>query len=699
MLPRVSPLHWLFLAAAALLAPIASDASQLLDQDGDGAPDFASVGDWDGNGQREAADIRAAIAALTDTGAKTVFVEAGTFLPGPSPAGTHGLIELPSLTTLRCAGTALTTLRGLAATVTTLHLSVVTNADHFGGNHDIAIESCQIDGGMPDAYDSSSWAAGSRMGVHLNRVTSGRVSSSFVHHTNHACLYTKSSTDIRFEDNVLEDCGGYGDQNSLNRKPAIYLYATGGIPTEGIVASGNIIARSGGGALNTRRDTASDVLRNVEFLDNVVDHSAAPWAVRPPEKCITVRGVDGLLARGNQCAHTASIYVSGSTGYYGAGGNADANRNITIEDQTLVDVEGDRGIVIGERVDGLSLRRVTVARTPVDQPCISWKTPLRGLVLEDVDVADCGGPGLVQTGPGSGAVASERVQLTRVGVDGADVVARGDAAYHSGIELQGVNDGLTLVDVQVQRFSLHGIRIGSVADALTGSTLLRVQVDGVASGYLGRFTSAALPACTPARDGEWAVVVDAAASGSCAAGGSAESRCRCTAGAWAPAASVSRYGVEVAGGANHDDVLADLTLTNLSDSYGLRVGGSIGNVQVSGLTARDDGIVTTLRQRGALLATANVAAGGLTCIGTAPGYPCFGVLTDTDGDGISDGSDNCPSLFNLSQADRDADGLGDACDAPPPPPSGSFACGLGGETLVPLAALGLLAARRRRALS
>ena len=30
--------------------------------------------------------------------------------------------------------------------------------------------------------------------------------------------------------------------------------------------------------------------------------------------------------------------------------------------------------------------------------------------------------------------------------------------------------------------------------------------------------------------------------------------------------------------------------------------------------------------------------------------------------GISDGSDNCPTVENASQADSDGDGVGDACD-------------------------------------
>ncbi|MBN1492504.1 MAG: thrombospondin type 3 repeat-containing protein [Phycisphaerae bacterium] len=38
-------------------------------------------------------------------------------------------------------------------------------------------------------------------------------------------------------------------------------------------------------------------------------------------------------------------------------------------------------------------------------------------------------------------------------------------------------------------------------------------------------------------------------------------------------------------------------------------------------------------------------------------------VTDSDADGIADGTDNCPSTSNADQADSDADGVGDACDA------------------------------------
>lgn len=71
-------------------------------------------------------------------------------------------------------------------------------------------------------------------------------------------------------------------------------------------------------------------------------------------------------------------------------------------------------------------------------------------------------------------------------------------------------------------------------------------------------------------------------------------------------------------------------------------------------------------------------------LNSAPGMPLFtGIPTasDSDGDGVADASDNCPTVFNPSmpltlsanqQLDADSDGLGDVCD--PCPLDGGNAC-------------------------
>jgi hypothetical protein len=43
-------------------------------------------------------------------------------------------------------------------------------------------------------------------------------------------------------------------------------------------------------------------------------------------------------------------------------------------------------------------------------------------------------------------------------------------------------------------------------------------------------------------------------------------------------------------------------------------------------------------------------------------------VTDTDGDGIADATDNCPLVANAAQTDTDGDGKGDACDVATPAP-------------------------------
>ena len=49
--------------------------------------------------------------------------------------------------------------------------------------------------------------------------------------------------------------------------------------------------------------------------------------------------------------------------------------------------------------------------------------------------------------------------------------------------------------------------------------------------------------------------------------------------------------------------------------------------------------------------------------------PLFYQYPDTDGDGVLDGADNCPYVYNPGQEDLDGDGTGDACDDFPNDPN------------------------------
>ena len=65
----------------------------------------------------------------------------------------------------------------------------------------------------------------------------------------------------------------------------------------------------------------------------------------------------------------------------------------------------------------------------------------------------------------------------------------------------------------------------------------------------------------------------------------------------------------------------------------------------------------------ALLVSAALVAAILASIAVTP--TAAAQVTDGDGDGIADGSDNCPDVPNPAQADWDRDGTGDLCDADP----------------------------------
>jgi len=68
-------------------------------------------------------------------------------------------------------------------------------------------------------------------------------------------------------------------------------------------------------------------------------------------------------------------------------------------------------------------------------------------------------------------------------------------------------------------------------------------------------------------------------------------------------------------------------------------------------------------------------AGGASCLSDEP---CLD-SGDSDGDGIQNAQDNCPTVSNASQVDGDGDGAGDACDGCPNDPAKTSpgACGCG----------------------
>jgi len=108
-------------------------------------------------------------------------------------------------------------------------------------------------------------------------------------------------------------------------------------------------------------------------------------------------------------------------------------------------------------------------------------------------------------------------------------------------------------------------------------------------------------------------------------------------------------------------------------SYHPLTGTSQSTALVSGAVAlllAHEPTLTTAQVRARLLAAVDVTtalSGRCTTSGSlnlAKLFPTGGAV-DSDGDGISDANDNCPSKVNADQADCDSDGIGNACDNTP----------------------------------
>jgi len=107
-------------------------------------------------------------------------------------------------------------------------------------------------------------------------------------------------------------------------------------------------------------------------------------------------------------------------------------------------------------------------------------------------------------------------------------------------------------------------------------------------------------------------------------------------------------------------------------AYHLLSGTSQSTALVSGAAAlllAHEPTLTAAMVRARLLAAVDVipalrgrcaTSGSLNLAKLFPGGPA-----DSDGDGVADTSDNCPSEVNPDQADCDGDGVGNACDATP----------------------------------
>jgi hypothetical protein len=107
------------------------------------------------------------------------------------------------------------------------------------------------------------------------------------------------------------------------------------------------------------------------------------------------------------------------------------------------------------------------------------------------------------------------------------------------------------------------------------------------------------------------------------------------------------------------DVVAAISGNVLRANGGNPISGELNTHRIGTLSVSATGAGSVIVS-GNLYVTASLAAANVTTGGTALATTVAGA--DSDGDGIPDVSDNCPTVSNASQADVDGDGVGDACD-------------------------------------
>lgn len=675
----------------------AGNAGKLEDRDDDGEPDYAVVGDWDGDGVLEIVDdIQAAIGLLTDDSDKLVLIGPGIFVAPISPVShPEGILAIPSQTTIEGSGPGMTLLRGYPATDVTSPQAVVANADGAGsGNHSITIRNLEIDGG--GSLPGVNYTAHQRMGVLFDRCNDCSVENTTIRDTLHTCLYTKNGHDVRFLGNTLERCGNMFGEGL--REPCIYLYASAGQTLDDVQVRNNTCDGSGAAALNTRRESTASTIQNVVFSGNSVQDTRTYAGSTQP--CVSITGVTGLDLIDTTCTRTGPVFIGGGGSYYSSGMSSGAVADLLVDGLQVNDVRGF-GLLILNHLENATLHDVRVYGSAPTSDCVYFENPQRNTIFDTFELQDCGRGGIFEgTSAPSGVESDEGLTFQNIEIDRVDS-NRSDGNSYAGLRFRAPARHLTLENVSIDDASGDGIewRDEVVDSTVHGVTILNVGMNGL---DLEAGSSDLLIDQVAIES----VVGDAVRLGPRAGGGTDHTGLQIT------QSLLREIGGRAIGATPGDLVVEGLTITgNTIDgvgqfgiqltlsptvpSHGIAITSNV--VSDFGRSAPQTpaarGIEVTGAADGVLIAVNSLvdvadqaqfgiaqeitplpasltylctnSFGGTIAIDEEfliSGFPPGAFETDTDGDLKVDGCDNCPLVANPPQTDGDHDDAGDDCD-------------------------------------
>jgi hypothetical protein len=531
----------------------------LLDQDGDGTPDAVWVADWDGDGALETHDVQQAIDALEAAGPAPrmtiVVAEAGTYA-APTTAPWYqadGLIALPSHSHLRCEPGVV--LSGMAPSAYTgsgdENSAVVTNADGATtGNVDITVEGCTIHGGKDAPYSRLPGGPSQKFDAAIAMMGADDVEilDNVVSWTNHACIYTRNLTHATIRGNRMEYCGGYL-RNAPARFPGLYNYVTdspnaapspwaGRNVSSHLRIESNTCFRVSGTCFNTRHDDVG----SMAFID---------WADNTSIECGSIASLKGVVS-GSFTGHrgdgdiggiTIGSGVTSSSSFQSEQPDPSTMRDFLVDDVEIRDLTGlHSAITVGAFGENVTVRNVRVLGTSPDMDCLSFLHPNRDLLLEEIELRDCGRHGLVADDVATPAMeAAFAPDLRSVTIACVDARNRSDDVWRDGFLVRGPLDGMRIEDLSISGVSRHGVNVGDGV-GLVDQEWTDTTIDMTPCGYLGDLLEAAAAAltCDPTTLGDWLQTTDADFDGECDftdGGGAAISACRCGV-AWSGLAAV-----------------------------------------------------------------------------------------------------------------------------------------------------------------